>query len=107
MKVETPGNSNGSGTTAPTPDNISIADDATDEIPEGSLTAQSSSASITSTSSKGKQKLKDQKISEDSMKTKKEETKSNNLMGKINNLVTTDLGNIVEARDFLLVSEYN
>ena len=27
-----------------------------------------------------------------------------NLVGKINNLVTTDLGNIVDARDFLVIS---
>lgn len=33
--------------------------------------------------------------------------KDANLVGKINNLVTTDLGNIVSARDFLFLSESN
>ncbi|KAK0465231.1 uncharacterized protein EV420DRAFT_1637381 [Desarmillaria tabescens] len=31
---------------------------------------------------------------------------TNNLVGKINNLVTTDLGNIIDARDFLLIGVY-
>lgn len=33
--------------------------------------------------------------------------KDANLVGKINNLVTTDLGNIVSARDFLFLGEYD
>jgi hypothetical protein len=31
--------------------------------------------------------------------------KADNLIGKINNLVTTDTMNIVEARDFLMIGE--
>jgi len=38
---------------------------------------------------------------------KKEIKEANNLIGKINNLVTTDLSNIVEARDFLQVGGYD
>jgi hypothetical protein len=34
-----------------------------------------------------------------------EESASANLVGRINNLVTTDLGNIVDGRDFLMLSE--
>jgi hypothetical protein len=34
------------------------------------------------------------------------EVKSKNLVGKINNLITVDMENIIEARDFLAVSEY-
>ena len=30
---------------------------------------------------------------------------SGNLIGRINNLVTTDLSNLVEGRDFLFISE--
>jgi hypothetical protein len=34
----------------------------------------------------------------------KEKKEAQNLIGKINNLVTADLGNIVEGRDFLTIS---
>ena len=34
----------------------------------------------------------------------KDKKEAENLIGKINNLVTTDLGNIVEGRDFLTIS---
>ena len=37
---------------------------------------------------------------------KSEESKTSNLVGKINNLVSTDLGNITEGRDFLFVVMY-
>ncbi|KAJ7139685.1 hypothetical protein C8R44DRAFT_867802 [Mycena epipterygia] len=62
-------------------------------------TLQASSASIKSTtSSKGKGKKAD---------TAKEEPEASsdasNLVGKITNLVTTDLGNITESRDFLFI----
>jgi hypothetical protein len=110
MKVETPGGSTASsGATTPTLKNGSTAD-GTSEVrgsPNGSgtesLTLQSSTTSINSTSSKGKQKVKEVKTPEDSAKSKKQNTNSDNLIGKINNLVTTDLGNIVEARDLLLI----
>jgi hypothetical protein len=34
----------------------------------------------------------------------RDKKKAQNLIGKINNLVTTDLGNIVDGRDFLVIS---
>jgi len=33
--------------------------------------------------------------------------KADNLVGKINNLATTDMVNVIGARDFLFLSEYN
>ncbi|KAJ6575530.1 hypothetical protein B0H10DRAFT_2168545 [Mycena sp. CBHHK59/15] len=63
-------------------------------------TLQASSASIKSTtSSKAKGKGKDK----DAPKEEPTESNASNLVGKITNLVTTDLGNITESRDFLFV----
>jgi len=68
--------------------------------------SESIPASIRSTtkSRKGKQKAKDAQHLVD-MPMSKEST-ADNLVGKINNLVTTDLNNITEAKDFLNLSEY-
>lgn len=60
-------------------------------------TLRSSSASVSSTSSQRKDPTKEAGA--------KVTAESANLVGKINNLVTTDLGNIVEARDFLSFGE--
>jgi hypothetical protein len=62
----------------------------------------SSSSEVSSASSKGKGKAT--KAPKDS--DKDEHSRGENLVGKINNLVTTDLANIVEARDFLLAAVY-
>ncbi|KAJ7814135.1 P-loop containing nucleoside triphosphate hydrolase protein [Mycena olivaceomarginata] len=60
-------------------------------------TLQASSSSIKSTtSSKAKGKGKEEPADEDS-------SDGSNLVGKITNLVTTDLGNIVDSRDFLFL----
>jgi hypothetical protein len=61
---------------------------------------QSSLASIKS--SKGKQKAKGVDSAED-IATHQKQTSADNLVGKINNLVTTDLGNLVDGRDFLFL----
>ncbi|KAJ7275444.1 hypothetical protein B0H12DRAFT_1199540 [Mycena haematopus] len=61
-------------------------------------TLQASSSSVKSTdSNKAKGKGKATKDA------KEEPSDANNLVGKITNLVTTDLGNITESRDFLLL----
>ncbi|KAG6885716.1 hypothetical protein C0993_010889 [Termitomyces sp. T159_Od127] len=65
-------------------------------------TVRASSSSIKSSSSFKKRKGKDTTSAEES---NREGTSSaENLVGKINNLVTTDMNNITEARDFLLVA---
>lgn len=76
-----------------------------DPIPSSQLNDEStesetladSAASIKSTTSTA---------SKDSKKATKDErgSGSSNLVGKINNLVTTDLANIVDSRDFLLAA---
>ncbi|KAF7367211.1 ATP-binding cassette transporter [Mycena sanguinolenta] len=63
-------------------------------------TLQASSASVKSTTSSKKGKGKEAK------EVKEEPAESgdaNNLVGKITNLVTTDLGNITDSRDFLFI----
>ncbi|KZV76920.1 multidrug resistance-associated ABC transporter [Peniophora sp. CONT] len=107
MKAETAA-STPSPSTAVTPDTASLADTAVGtEGTEGGHSTEGteqtllpSSASVTSsTSGKGKGKAKDE---DDDKK-----DKDGNLVGKINNLVATDLENIVEGRDFLLLVLYS
>jgi len=72
----------------------------------GENVSQSIAAGIrfTTKSRKGKQKAKDaQHLVDMPMPT---ESTADNLVGMINNLVTTDLNNITEAKDFLNLSEY-
>jgi hypothetical protein len=66
---------------------------------------QSIPAGIKSTtkSRKGKQKAKDAQHLDVPMP---KESTAVNLVGKINNLVTTDLNNITEAKDFINLSEH-
>ncbi|KAJ7778321.1 hypothetical protein B0H16DRAFT_1711830 [Mycena metata] len=65
-------------------------------------TLQASTSSIKSTtSSKGKGKIKETK--ESKAEEPAESPNASNLVGKITNLVTTDLGNIVDARNFLFM----
>jgi hypothetical protein len=68
------------------------------------LHASSSSSSLESSASR-KRKDKD-KATNLPKQADKDHSSGDNLVGKINNLVTTDLANIVEARDFLVVLVY-
>lgn len=84
-----------------TPDNVSIADNNLSETVGGS--GEENSQSTASPSVKGKQTdafPASMAGSDDS----EDPGKSGNLVGKMNNLVSTDLENIVEGRDFLLFS---
>ncbi|KAF8608398.1 hypothetical protein BDV93DRAFT_519443 [Ceratobasidium sp. AG-I] len=69
--------------------------------PEGSAeqTLVASTASTSIGKGKGKDKTSNQAKAE-------EESKNSNLVGKINNLMSTDLANIVEGREFLLLLVY-
>ncbi|KAG6891082.1 hypothetical protein C0995_014172 [Termitomyces sp. Mi166 len=66
-------------------------------------TLHTSSSSIKSSSSK-KGKERNTKIVDESQR--ESSSSAENLVGKINNLVTTDMNNITESRDFLLVLIY-
>jgi hypothetical protein len=102
---------------APTPDTLSVADgeeghnlpaegaeghgSSTGGSTDTEATLQASSASV---SSKGKGKAVAAK--EDKKEEKKEDAKDKNLIGKINNLVATDLDHIIEGRDFLFIGVF-
>jgi hypothetical protein len=112
MKAEFPEDSRKSGhsTGTSTPDTTSVAGSSTvalDENTEGNSdeTLEPTGSEIISTSSakKGKQKAQDAK--EDSGSSSKKHLNAENLVGKINNLVTTDLNNINDGRHFLLVGK--
>jgi hypothetical protein len=101
----------GPSTAAPSPDRVSIAEDEQDSSPTGSNdsteeTLRASSSSLKSASSggsKGKQTLKASKEGDAATLP----VNAGNLVGKINNLVSTDLNNITEARDFMFVGEFH
>ena len=83
-----------------TPDTASVAESATvthsvegtNETTTSTLTAQSSPSSTDGDSTKKGKKGKEEE--------KKKADKGSNLVGKITNLVSTDLNNIVDGRDF-------
>jgi hypothetical protein len=115
------GRISGENSAPSTPDNSSIAESS---VPgdEGSISAHSPLASpeptevdtlhsrentLQASSSSVKSGGSDKNKSEASKDDKEEgSSSSSNLVGKINNLVTTDLENIVDSRDFLLVFLY-
>lgn len=104
-------------TAAPTPDNASIVEPEPDgsavhEERNGSsnssedetVRASTISGSSTAVNKKGKDVPK---LAVPKTVTAQPTTGSGNLVGKINNLVTTDLNNLVEGRDFLFLSAYH
>ncbi|KAJ7225905.1 P-loop containing nucleoside triphosphate hydrolase protein, partial [Mycena pura] len=92
-----------SETPSPIEQDVPSGDETLDSVSADTVsrdeTLQASSASINSSSSiKGKNKGK-----EPADKEQPAESNTDNLVGKITNLVTTDLVNITESRDFLFV----
>jgi hypothetical protein len=65
-------------------------------------TVRASSSSLESTSSKGSKQSQSKNEEESPAGT----SSANNLVGRINNLVATDLGNIIDARDLMFVLVY-
>ena len=75
---------------------------------EGSTTLEGSDtqSDTTASSTKGKAKADSPGAKSAAAKDeKKEEKKKDNLVGKINTLVTVDLENVVSAKDFLMVGK--
>ena len=85
---------------ATSPDNVSVVDNIGPETVGGS--GEENGRSTTSLSIKGKQK-EEPPASLDSDDDNEDPGKASNLVGKMNNLVSTDLENIIEGRDFLLL----
>lgn len=111
VKAETADSSGSSTSSSPeilTPDSASVCEGTVDgsstlhstsPTDTTESTMHSSSSSVSSTQAKVK---KDKKTKEDDPP----QSDASNLVGKINNLVTTDLDNIVDGRDFLFVVLY-
>ena len=87
---------------AQTPDTASVADSETQTEGTTLVNGNGDQHSVKSTSSKGKAKSVTPSQSEDASKPESR-SGTDNLVGKLNNLVTTDLSNITEGRDFLLL----
>ncbi|KAF8876209.1 multidrug resistance-associated ABC transporter [Gymnopilus junonius] len=108
----TPDNASQKGTDADTGnrlrvENASEASQTSTAVTSREASAASSQATVTASPSsilKGKGKGKD--MPAEPKKEEKKKASDGNLVGKINNLVTTDLNNIVSGRDFLLVVLY-
>ena len=83
-----------------TPDNVSVADNIGPETAGGS--GEENGQLTTSLSIKGKQK-EEFPTSLASDDDNEDPSKASNLVGKMNNLVSSDLENIIEGRDFLLL----
>jgi hypothetical protein len=93
-----------------TPDTVSVAgsstvalDENTESNSDETLQPTGSETLSTSSAKKGKQKAQDAKYPSGS--SSKRHSNAENLIGKINNLVTTDLNNITERRHFLVAGK--
>ncbi|KAG2065985.1 P-loop containing nucleoside triphosphate hydrolase protein [Suillus decipiens] len=113
VKAELPdgGKNAGDFTGPPTSDSASVAgsstaagDESADGIGDEALPA---SAETMSTSSPKQGKQKSQGVKEELVGAPENHSSADNLVGKINNLVTTDLSNITEGRDFLTRYAYH
>ncbi|KAF8832671.1 hypothetical protein HHX47_DHR1001791 [Lentinula edodes] len=113
VKAETadsPGSSTSSSPETLTPDSASVHEgtvDGSDTIHSISPSEAESTtvhSSTTSVTDKGKAKKTDKRTKKENDDAPSSDT--NNLVGKINNLVTTDLDNITDGRDFLFVLIY-
>ncbi|KAF8885695.1 multidrug resistance-associated ABC transporter [Gymnopilus junonius] len=99
FKAETTASSSTATTPADTPDNRSIAGSSTQEAQEGE--AQSVRTESTSASAKGKGQADPSPIATASPST--DAKKKDNLIGKINTLVSVDMDNVLGAKDFLIL----
>lgn len=101
-------------TAAQTPDNASIAE--AEEQPathdnnsseDGTVRASTISASSTAATQSGSDAPKKAEETKATPAPAEPAAKSGNLVGKINNLVTTDLNNLVDGRDFLFLGPFH
>jgi hypothetical protein len=83
-----------------TPDNVSVADNIRPETAGGSGEENGRSTGSLSTKGKQKEEFPASPVSDDD---DEDAVKASNLVGKMNNLVSTDLENIIDGRDFLLL----
>lgn len=75
-------------------------------VTESTVTAQASSSQDQRAETRSTKSTSSKKSESKAGDDKSESSSASNLVGKINNLVTTDLGNIVDSRDFLYMVLY-
>lgn len=83
-----------------TPETASVAEITSSHSSDGTQVAEGSSTTLTS-------EVAPSEVDKGSVKGEEKKTvaeKGGNLVGKINNLVSTDLNNIIDGRDFLLIA---
>lgn len=85
-------------TSAPTPDTASVAESTSGHSPDGTEFTQGTSTTLA-------HEATTPEVDSASIKgEEKKHTGGGNLVGKINNLVSTDLNNIIDGRDFLMIA---
>ena len=87
-------------TRAPTPDTASVAESTSGHSPDGTEVTEGTSTTLASEATP-------QEADKASIKGEEKKPvgeKGGNLVGKINNLVSTDLNNIIDGRDFLMIA---
>jgi hypothetical protein len=114
MKAETADISQSEASTAvSSPDTVSLIDQTDSSVTRDndgddaavSSTVASSTPTVDTASVTGKSKKSPSSFLDKQAPSAETEGKPTDLVGKINNLVSTDLSNIVDGRDFLLVCE--
>ena len=86
-------------TSAPTPDTASVAESTSGHSPDGTEVTEGASATLVSEATPSEAGKADIKGEEK----RPAGEKGGNLVGKINNLVSTDMNNIIDGRDFLMI----
>jgi hypothetical protein len=87
-------------TSASTPDTASVAEITSGHSPDGTEVAEGASTTLASEHTPSEV----DKASVKGEEKKAAVEKGGNLVGRINNLVSTDLNNIIDGRDFLMVA---
>ncbi|KAF9016393.1 hypothetical protein BDZ89DRAFT_1094518 [Hymenopellis radicata] len=107
MKAAVPEGEGSKGSTTPsTPDNASLSE-AESTLDGGASTSNGDESTVqASNASTNTNSLKPKAEKEGAKKASQPDSATSNLVGKINNLVSTDLENVVEARDFFLIVAY-
>ena len=105
VKAETgsEGASSATGSALESPETLSVADSSAETVQtdasEGTVVGEAQSqASDNGNGKKGKNKL-----TPPGKKAKEDNTSKGNLVGRLNNLVTTDTQTVVDGRDFMMV----
>ena len=117
VKAEVGSSSSSSATSSAvtTPDSASVAErsEGAESSADEAETAVSEATGTSTTKapkSKSAQSVSEREVPKDadaaSKDEKKDDKKADNLVGKLNNLVTTDLNNLTEGRDFLFVGAF-